>query len=72
MLWQFFDDEFSELEREVHELKEENKQLRWLLKCKDDPKLCPCGGYRGDYHSHATDCKVINPYGRGRDYSRSD
>jgi hypothetical protein len=27
-------------------------------------KKCPCGGYIDDWHSHASDCFVINKYGR--------
>ena len=29
---------------------------------------CPCGGYYEDWHSHASDCIVINP--KGKDYSK--
>ena len=30
-------------------------------------KKCACGGYMNDWHSHASDCIVINSKG-GRDY----
>jgi len=33
-------------------------------------KKCACGGYMNDWHSHASDCVVINSKG-GKDYEKA-
>ena len=61
-------DEVCRLQIQNGLLEQEIIQLKWLLKCKDDPALCPCGGTKGNYHSHALNCKEICL--NGRDYGK--
>ena len=42
---------------------EEKKVLAFL----NDIEKCPCGGYYNDWHSHASDCVIINSKG-GKQY----
>ena len=49
--------------------------MRTIVPCKKCDRhpcvCCACGGFMNDWHSHASDCIVINPK-YGKDYNRSE
>lgn len=54
---------------ELHEWDTPEDLEKRVLAFLNDTEKCPCGGYYNDWHSHASDCIVIDHRG-GKDYAK--